>query len=667
MSKGPAWYANRLRAMGHVEIRHRLHEQFGRRVWTAADRLARPVPGPTLTGDASVAPDPPQWVEGWRACWSPQAARRVVEGPWSQLGTAFFFDGNWLLDPLTGITAPTERSFTLSLSDRATVGDIRQLWELNRLQHLPVLAAGFAMTRDEHYAETCRDHVDSWLDQNPFLRGPNWTSGIEIGLRVISLVWTRRLLDDWTPVGSVFEDDPRFVASIGRHLQWLDRFRSTGSSANNHAVAEAAGLFVGATAWPWFRESLRWRQSAGAWLAEVTDALTMPSGLNRELASHYHLFTLELLLAAITEDLLATESALPAVATRVARQMTGALGHMCDSTGRLARQGDSDDANVLMIDRAQSTPAGALAWAAVVLGPLMLADGGRSSTVTGPQTDARAAAIAALLGGDRVTVDAPGAATTDGVAGPDERVALDADGFIVRSFTDATTSRWFRMDCSPHGATAIAAHAHADALAIELRVDGRDVIADPGTYRYSAVARRSYYRSTRAHSTVTLDDGDQSTPGGPFLWVHHATTRSRVVTRDDGSTVVEAEHDGYRPSTHRRSVHVAPDLSWFEVVDSLDGPAGRLATCRFVCGPEISLRLRHDALIDLVDHGGAEVASAELLSEHAWTSTARSAWYSPSFGHEVPVAEFVTTAPTPVIFRVRFRLPAAVEGDQKPD
>ena len=33
----------------------------------------------------------------------------------------------------------------------------------------------------------------------------NWTSGIELGIRLISLAWIRRLLDDWPGVADLFE------------------------------------------------------------------------------------------------------------------------------------------------------------------------------------------------------------------------------------------------------------------------------------------------------------------------------------------------------------------------------------------------------------------------------------------------------------------------------
>ena len=57
---------------------------------------------------------------------------------------------------------------------------------------------------------------------------------------------------------------------------------------------------------------------------------------------------------------------------------------------------------------------------------------------------------------------------------------------ILRDLDGRPDELWCRADHGPHGYLSIAAHAHADALAIEFRVGGVDVLADPGTYCYGA-------------------------------------------------------------------------------------------------------------------------------------------------------------------------------------
>ena len=75
------------------------------------------------------------------------------------------------------------------------------------------------------------------------------------------------------------------------------------------------------------------------------------------------------------------------------------------------------------------------------------------------------------------------------------------------------------MDHGPLGYLSIAAHGHADALSVLLSIDGEPVLVDPGTYLYhSGGAWRDWFRSTRAHNTLTIADADQSVMSGAFNW-----------------------------------------------------------------------------------------------------------------------------------------------------
>ena len=163
--------------------------------------------------------------------------------------------------------------------------------------------------------------------------------------------------------------------------------------------------------------------------------------------------------------------------------------------------------------------------------------------------------------------------------------------------TDGTQAPeiWCRLDGGPHGFLSIAAHAHADAMSVEVRYGGVDVLADPGTYCYHGEpAWRSYFRSTIAHNTVELDGRNQSGDGGPFLWLRHANGHEIDVV-DTGETAEwTADHDGYLslrpPARHRRSVRLDRAARSITIVDEIDGGDYdvRLA---FHLGPDVQAEL----------------------------------------------------------------------------
>jgi hypothetical protein len=164
------------------------------------------------------------------------------------------------------------------------------------------------------------------------------------------------------------------------------------------------------------------------------------------------------------------------------------------------------------------------------------------------------------------------------------------------------------MDVGPLGYLSIAAHGHADALAVTLSVAGIELIGDPGAGSYYGhPVWRSVHRSTRAHATVTVDGADQSVAGGPFLWTAKATTSVHGVDLARG--VVDAEHDGYRrlePSVvHRRWLIAPPEQSTILVVDRLDGTGRHEVTTSWPMHPDLDASPDPaDAATHLVSHRG---------------------------------------------------------------
>ncbi|MGW2771086.1 alginate lyase family protein [Streptomyces olivaceoviridis] len=633
MTMSAGWYLRRLSRMGPREVAGRAGDAVRRRRWRSA-----PPDCPGVTGARFTAVLP----AGTIAAVPPDAAKRLVaEADRLMDGRAEYFgvvrddlaDPDWWYDPKTGRRAPGGYAFDVPYRDEETVGDIKQIWELSRHQYLTVLAAAYALTGNERYAERVAGHLRSWWAANPPLRGVHWTSGIELGIRLLSWVWIRRLLDGWPGAAGLFEGDPVALNQIWHHQRWLAAFPSRGSSANNHVIAEAAGQFAAACAFGWFPSSARWRADALRSLERHLRANTFPSGLNRELASEYHGLVLELGLAAVAEAD-AAGVPVPASVRLVLLRMTDALAAVVDSRLRPPRQGDADDGHGLVVDGAGTDRwASLLATGDAVFGRLAW-----WPAVTG--TDVRTPLLAALL--------EPGGPS---VSRPASRPAhfADAGMTILRGPAEI----WCRCDGGPHGFLSIAAHAHADALSVEVRHDGVDVLADPGTYCYHGQPEwRRYFRSTLGHNTVQLDGGDQSVSGGPFLWTRHA--RSRVLAADAsgasfaGTARWCAEHDGYRPSTHRRRVELTAGKRELRVVDEVRG-ARRAVRLAFHLGPAISADLvGNRAELTWSRDGEDRSALLVLPGELSWRAHRGETepplgWYSAGFGRKEPTTTLVGT------------------------
>lgn len=543
-------------------------------------------------------------------------------------------DPDWALDPRSGIAYPRRRcALEVDYRGPADERDPKQVWELSRHHHLTVLASAWRLTGDERYASATVRQLGSWWSQNPAMTGINWTNGIELGIRLISWVWIRRLLDGWHSAPAAFEHNDLAIGQIYWHQRYLADCFSRGSSANNHVVAEAAGWLAASCAFPWFAESERWQKAASALLQRELEHNTFRDGVNREQAFEYHAFVAELALAAAAEAEAAGVPLAPAF-WEVLCHMLDVVAAVLDRSARPPRYGDGDGGRALVLDDPLADRWGSLlAAGAAVFG----------AKEWWPRTapDARSILVAGMVGR---RVEVQGRPATRPSHFP------DAGMTILRSPRDADEEIWCRCDGGPHGFLSIAAHAHADALSIEVRHDGVELLVDPGTYGYFGEPRwRRYFRSTLAHNTIELDGRDQSDPGGPFLWLRHAQSEIIDLELDgEGAQRWSAQHRAYgrlgAPVRHRRSVVLDPQARSLFVVDRLDVAGPHPVRMTYHLGPSVEVALEPDRASLRWKHPSGQMATAtvRLPPELTWTAYRGSTdpilgWYSSELGHREPV------------------------------
>ena len=650
MSRSLAWYAQRLRRMSPAEVVSRLRDRARQARWSRRRvRPGAPFPSPRHLVEPRLLATP--LPAGAREQVPPDAARRLVAaadrilaGQWDVLGVPRpdVADPDWFLDPVTGRRAPSGvPAFRIDHRDEGVTGNVKSVWELSRHHHVTVLATAWWLTQDNRYAVATADQLRSWWVANPFLSGVHWTSGIELGVRLTSWVWIRRLLEDWPGVVELFEDNPVALDQIRWHQEYLAAFRSRGSSANNHVIAEATGLLAAACAFPWFSESATWRRDAAHELERELTANTFPSGVNRELATDYHRFVTELGLVALVEADAAGHPLSWETRDLLVRSLDVAAS-LLDVAGNPPRQGDGDEGRALVLDDPAADP-----WA------LLLACG--ESVVGGCSwwPEVAGSVSGALLGSlvaRGASAASPGSADRPTTAPQHFR---DAGVHVLRTPPGDRPEIWCRCDGGPHGFLSIAAHAHADALSVEVRHDGVDLLVDPGTYCYHGEPEwRRYFRSTRAHNTVEVDGQDQAEAGGPFMWTAHADS---VVDRfvDAGGLQVWAAHQrAYArldPALcHAREVVLDGAGRRILVSDTLTGGRAHRMRMSWHLGPDVTAAVG-DGVARLAwtgrdgePHGGVLCLPGSLeWSAHRGEATPPLGWYSPRFGARVPTTTLV--------------------------
>ena len=567
------------------------------------------------------------------------AAESILAGRFRLFGNREWelgFPPAWNRDPQTQTLAPATFGKLLNYRDASLVGDVKYLWEPNRHLELVTLAQAWRLSGEVRFAEGCRVLLLSWFAQCPYPYGPNWTSSLEVALRLVN--WSCA----WHLLGG--GDSPLFADAAGREFRksWLDAvyrhchfvagFLSRHSSANNHLLGELLGLMIGSLTWPCWPQTRQWSAAARREFAHQALLQNGADGVNREQAFWYqHEVADMMLLAGLTAR--ANECAFEPAFWQRLESMLACIARCMDSRGDVPAFGDADDGVVV---RFSPAPHFNVYRSLLATGSVLFRRG--DFRYKAQLFDDKSRWLLGDAAAERFEQLAPDAA---------ERSlprAFRQGGYYVLGdgFGSAHEVRMV-VDAGPLGYLALAAHGHADALSFTLSVGGQQILIDPGTHCYhTEEAWRAYFRGTSAHNTVRIDGLDQSVAGGNFLWLHHADARCLLFEEQEHGQRVIAEHDGYLrladPVRHRREIIYDGRASQITVNDTLSCRGAHRVELFWHFDERCALVLEKGLLHVTYERGRLTLQwPAELGAQIArgWLSPPLG-WRSHRFGEKVP-------------------------------
>ena len=564
------WYWKRLHRMSLQEVSHRLTTSLYSRAQSVF-RTAQQPPTADLS-QASTFSWPPGDTELPTVDYC-RAADKILEGKltiFALRDTPIGHPPQWNRDPLSGKEAPLIFGKTLNYRNTELVGDIKYLWEPNRHMQWVTLAQAYRQSGETRYLQGLAVQLTSWLDQCPYLLGPNWVSSLELGLRLVNWSFVWGIIGGAnSPLfsgvdGKQLQD--RWLDSIYQHISFIQGYPSLFSSANNHLIGELAGLFVGTVTWPCWPETDHWRQKAQEALIREALCQNWEDGVNKEQATDYQQFVTDFLLVAGLVGRGHGVEFPQEFWERIERTMEY-LASVMDVSGEVPMIGDSDDGLVTGLSQNKDFSPypyrSLLATGAVVFGR------GDFKVKAGKFDDKSLW----LLGeqGEKQFADI----SSQNVVLPIRR-AFPQGGYYILG-KDFETDQEVRLvvDAGPLGYLSLAAHGHADALAFTLSVYGNNFLIDPGTFAYHTQETwRNYFRGTSAHNTVRVDGEDQSVIEGNFMWAHHADAICEDWESSPDIDRFVGSHNGYLrledPVVHRRNLCLFKKENRLVVTDILE-------------------------------------------------------------------------------------------------
>ncbi|THF75347.1 alginate lyase family protein [Cohnella fermenti] len=500
--------------------------------------------------------------------------------------------------------------------------DLEFTWILNRHWHMEDLGKAYLLTGREEYVHTFARHFEEWLVQNSppaevpyeeatyFQRPGPWRL-LETGLRVQSWIWTYRMVESSPRLSDSFRE--RFFSALAEHADYLVRF--LGSAEINHAIMHMQSLFMIGAFHAEHPRSPLWRQLAAERLELCMARQVGDEGVQSELTTHYHNGSIGMF---GTPYLLALKTGF----------------EFPEEYGRkLARMGAFTEAAIR--PDGQATPIGDSDWISHGRKPL-----GLLGAILGDK---------ALLAAGEVSEELLWHFGADVYLQMRDSQAAFSPGTVSRAFEQ--TGYYFVKSEGQHlffdAAGMGGAHGHADALSLEWMWRGQLIFADPGRYTYEEGEWRHYFKSTRAHNTVTVDGQDQTPYVATQRWGEPVAECETLRWIDNPSfAFLEATHDGYlrleAPVLHRRWTLLGKEAGVLVIVDWLEGDGERTLEQRFQLHPDASVEL-----------GGSEdgaspsarigYPSTEVLVDLHWTTAGsgfvvseEAGWISRIYGEKEP-------------------------------
>ena len=496
-----SWYWHRFRAMGPTELAAHVVRKLrqsadarGLPDWSALvleTDSARPFPhlppaaaAPLLLQDALKSDVVDILAGRWRAFGHLEL--KVDDPP------------RWQKDHLINVDLETDASaFKLNHRQQPGGADIKVIWEPSRWNQLARLAQAAYVLNDRTAADTCVRWLTDWLEHNPAYRGFNWTSALETGLRLVQFTW----IDTWLSAAAFSSELPRLrQAILPAHMWYTWRYRSVGSSANNHLLGELAGLILAAARWPELaRLAAPLEDLRALWEAEVLAQFASDGG-NGEHALGYHLFSWEF----CWQTLAALRAAGFRVTSSTSQRLLSAARFYAQLKADAWDFGDSDNAFV--------TPFFAEETRAAEEWKMWFRDASQSPAIRYWWGDAEL--------GLRASEGRPAGHPTAGLSGLSGTPAKSWKLFRDSGYALQRSEDWqLRWDLSPLGFLATAAHGHLDALHVSIWHRGVAFVIDPGTGAYYAdQALRDHLASWRAHNGPHPKGTEFPKRLGTFLW-----------------------------------------------------------------------------------------------------------------------------------------------------
>lgn len=409
-------------------------------------------------------------------------------------------------------------------------------WQFNRHRFLICLGQAYQITGEEAYVACALDLMEQFMDSENEIERKRQTTWriLEVGIRAANWIKAIALIQE-SPL--VTQDKlSRIYDFLDCHARLIEDEHYPYCYAGNWGMLENHGLYL-LGALMKNENSAHYRQQALSVIETGLNMQILPDGMQLEQSPMYHHEVLVCMLEVVFFARLCGDIVPETILEQIHRMMRAAIS-LQKPNGHQLTMGDSDDMN----------PQGIYA-------------------------------LAAYLFNDPVykwaALDAPGFDNlwlwgSDGYNRYKQIPSQKPDWTTVQLYDSGHTilrSSWNEDADMLHfdGGLLGTSHGHSDTLHVDLILDGRDVLIDPGRYTYVTKPERFAFKGTAAHNTIMVDGKDFDEWNHSWISKTVSAQSRQLLVQKQDCNFVSAGHTGYMTLDNpvwlnRKVIQVSDDI-----------------------------------------------------------------------------------------------------------
>lgn len=398
--------------------------------------------------------------------------------------------------------------------------DIKVIWEYNRLEFILPMAVKFVKSNDNLYKRNIIEMLDIWEDQNKYEYSINWNNNLEVAVRAINIVLTLMVLSD-DELNSKYMN---LLYLHGLHI-YNEIDYSNCCIPNNHIIGEATALLLLSKIIV-NKECNRWYKKSIKILDKYIDTIEV-DGVSKENSFSYQWFVTKMYifsLCFIEDDCLFKK-----INDRVNKSLK-VLSYIYINKDIYLHYGDNDDGFLYTIYEKYNIIEDVKEYYNYFINNKI---GNETLLFEG---------ILHRFNSKKIVNDEVNSS----------KCFCNRKIFI---YNDNNNLIFFN-------AKNIEGHAHNDSLAINLIINGKEVLLDSGTYSYNLDRKtRSYYRGRESHSTILLENN--AIEVGTFRWINNSKGYISDFEESDDYIKVKGVIEGIAS----REIKLYKKINKIEIVD----------------------------------------------------------------------------------------------------